>query len=58
MHRHPDHWNDPEKFDPDRFLDGTLEKEKRWVYMPFGGGPRQCIGNHFAVLEAQIALAV
>lgn len=58
MHRHPGYWENPEEFRPERFLDGALEKSQRWIYMPFGGGPRQCIGNHFALLEAQIALAV
>lgn len=58
MHRHPGYWEDSESFKPERFLDPVFEKAQRWVYMPFGGGPRQCIGNHFALMEAQIALAI
>jgi cytochrome P450 len=57
-HRHPRIWGDPEAFDPDRF---TLEQEAarhHYAYFPFGGGPRACIGSHFAMQEAQIALAV
>ncbi|WP_293909755.1 cytochrome P450 [Deinococcus sp.] len=54
MHRHPDHWERPEVFDPQRFLDfGRVPA----AFMPFGGGPRQCIGNHFALLEAGVVAA-
>lgn len=56
-HRHPDHWEDPEGFDPDRFLDENSKGRHRFAYFPFGGGPRICIGNHFAMMEAQIILA-
>ncbi len=56
QHR-PDYFADPTRFNPDRW---TLDREAslpRFAYMPFGGGPRVCIGNHFALMEAQIILA-
>ncbi|MEX5712385.1 cytochrome P450 [Parafrankia sp. FMc6] len=49
-HRHPDFWVDPEKFNPARFTSPT--ERPRFAYFPFGGGPRSCIGEHFAMLEA------
>jgi cytochrome P450 len=58
MHRHPAHWENPEGFDPDRFSPERSQKRPRYAYLPFGGGPRTCIGNHFAMMEAQIILAM
>ncbi|HWF30274.1 MAG TPA: cytochrome P450 [Mycobacterium sp.] len=57
MHRDPALWADPLRFDPDRFLPERSEGRSRWQYLPFGGGPRSCIGDHFAMLEATLALA-
>lgn len=58
LHRHPAHWDDPEGFDPDRWLDGRGERaRKSGVYLPFGMGQRRCVGEHLANLEARIALA-
>jgi len=57
IHRRADLWPDPERFDPQRFL---REKDKtlpRCAYMPFGAGPRVCIGNHFALMEGHLLLA-
>jgi cytochrome P450 len=53
MHRHPDYWKDPEAFLPDRWLDPAINKD---AYMPFGAGPRLCIGEHFAMMEMQLIL--
>jgi cytochrome P450 len=53
-HRRPDLFRDPERFDPERFAGATFD---RFAYFPFGGGPRICIGNGFALMEAQILLA-
>jgi cytochrome P450 len=50
-------WDDPLKFDPDRFSPERSAGRDRWQYVPFGGGPRSCIGDHFAVLEATLAVA-
>jgi cytochrome P450 len=58
MHRHPDHWENPEGFDPERFRPERAEKRARYAYLPFGGGPRTCVGNHFAMMEAQILLSM
>ena len=55
MHTHPDYWDNPDEFNPDRFASDNVPD--RWVYMPFAGGPRKCIGNNFAMMEAQLALA-
>jgi cytochrome P450 len=57
MHRRAKYFPDPERFDPDRFRPEG-EKQMRSTYIPFGGGPRVCIGNQFALLEGQLALAV
>jgi cytochrome P450 len=57
MHRDPALWQDPLNFDPDRFLPERSKGRSRWQYLPFGGGPRSCIGDHFAMLEATLALA-
>ena len=57
MHRDPALWVDPLRFDPDRFLPERYKGRSRWQYLPFGGGPRSCIGDHFAMLEATLALA-
>jgi cytochrome P450 len=57
MHRDPALWEDPLRFDPDRFLPERSKGRSRWQYLPFGGGPRSCIGDHFAMLEAALALA-
>jgi cytochrome P450 len=58
IHRHPAHWENPEAFDPLRFLPERAATRARYAYLPFGGGPRTCIGNHFAMMEAQIILAM
>jgi cytochrome P450 len=57
-HRHPAFWENPEAFDPDRFAPERAKQRPRFAYFPFGGGPRQCIGNNFAMLEAQLVLAM
>jgi cytochrome P450 len=57
LHRDPALWEDPLRFDPDRFLPERSRGRSRWQYLPFGGGPRSCIGDHFAMLEATLALA-
>ena len=53
----PSRWDHPLRFDPDRFGPDRDEGRDRWQYLPFGGGPRSCIGDHFAMLEATLALA-
>lgn len=55
-HVDPDHWDEPLRFDPDRFLPEVAKERDGYAYLPFGGGPRSCIGNHFALLEATAAL--
>jgi cytochrome P450 len=56
-HRHPAFWENPEGFDPDRFDPERRHERPRFAYFPFGGGPHLCIGNSFAMMEAQIVLA-
>jgi cytochrome P450 len=56
MHRHPDFWPDPERFDPERFTPEKVAVRPRFAYFPFGGGARQCIGNHFALMESMIII--
>jgi cytochrome P450 len=51
-------WPEPEKFDPERFLPERSEGRPKFAYYPFGGGPRLCIGNNFALMEAQLILAM
>jgi cytochrome P450 len=56
-HRHPEFWEEPDKFDPERFTAERQAERPRYAYLPFGGGPRQCIGNNFAMTEAILLLA-
>ncbi len=56
-HRDPRFWDDPEKFDPDRWTSPQVARMPKFAYFPFGGGPRVCIGNQFASIEAMLLLA-
>jgi cytochrome P450 len=58
VHRHKTLWHEPEYFRPERFLPENRESIERFSYIPFGAGPRICIGQRFAMLEAVIILAV
>lgn len=54
IHRLPAYWENPERFDPERFTPERSAGRPRFAYLPFGGGPHQCIGNNFALAEAQL----
>ncbi len=56
IHRHPGFWQEPEVFDPERFAPEASAARHRFAYIPFGAGPRQCIGNYLALLEAQLII--
>lgn len=58
VHHHASIWTNPQTFDPDRFSPDAVKARHRYAYMPFGAGPRVCIGNAFAVMEAVAILAV
>jgi cytochrome P450 len=57
LHRHRTLWDKPSRFDPNRFLGGRREAIDRFAYLPFGAGPRVCIGATFAIQEASIVIA-
>lgn len=56
MHRHPGFWKDPERFDPERFDPSRTANRPRYAYIPFGAGPRFCVGNHLGMMEAVFVL--
>ncbi|MFG2714884.1 cytochrome P450 [Streptomyces goshikiensis] len=58
LHRHPDLWEDPERFDPSRFEPSRVAKRPRYAYIPFGAGPRFCIGSNLGMMEAVFVTAL
>lgn len=57
-HRHPQWWPEPDKFYPERFSPGNAPSRQKFAYIPFGAGPRACLGLNFAVTEIQVVLAL
>ncbi|MEM1320731.1 MAG: cytochrome P450 [Bacteroidota bacterium] len=57
IHHSPSIWPDPKRFDPDRFSKEQSKDRPAYAYLPFGGGPRLCIGNNFAMMEMQLVVA-
>jgi cytochrome P450 len=51
-------WGYPETFDPERFTPERVAARPDYAYFPFGGGPRRCIGSQFALMEAEVVLAM
>ncbi|MEV7008608.1 cytochrome P450 [Streptosporangium sp. NPDC051022] len=58
LHRHPGLWKDPERFDPERFDPGGSSSRPRYAYIPFGAGPRFCVGNSLGMMEAVFVIAM
>jgi cytochrome P450 len=58
MHRHPAFWEEPEHCVPERFLRERALGRPRYAYFPFGGGPRRCLGQGFALMAIQVILAL
>ena len=56
VHHHPKYWDDPDTFNPDRFLPENAKKRKRYSYLPFGAGRRSCIGGALSLIENTLAL--
>jgi cytochrome P450 len=56
-HRHPDFWDNPEGFDPERFTPERSDARPKHAWFPFSGGPHQCIGGYFGLMEMQIVIA-
>jgi cytochrome P450 len=56
-HRHPEFWSEPEQFQPERFTPAEETRRHRCAYIPFGEGPRMCIGKPFALMEMHLVLA-
>ena len=58
LHRHPDYWSDPDKFDPQRFIqDDNETKHHPYAFLPFGSGVRVCVGEKFAWYQMLIFVA-
>lgn len=57
VHRHPDFWTDPDRFDPDRFAPEASKGRPKCAFVPFSTGPRICIGNLFSYVEATVIIA-
>ena len=55
-HRLPEHWPDPERFDPDRFLPEAVAARHRFAYIPFGGGIHMCLGLHYSMMQTKLVL--
>jgi cytochrome P450 len=58
MHRHPGFWAEPETFDPERFRPDRQSERPRYAYIPFGAGPRFCVGNNLGMMEAAFVIAM
>lgn len=58
LHRHKLHWEDPDVFRPERFMPGNASKVRQFSYIPFGAGPRICLGKHFGLTETVLLLAM
>ena len=56
VHHNPEYWPEPEVFNPERFLNEEANNIKPFTWLPFGSGPRQCIGERFAMIEMKIAM--
>jgi cytochrome P450 len=54
LHRHPDFWDEPEKFNPERFDAEAIKQRHKFAFIPFSAGPRRCIGDFFGIVETQI----
>jgi len=57
LHRNPKYWKNPNEFNPDRFLPQAIADRPKFAFLPFGAGPRFCIGNNFALIEMQLTIA-